>query len=259
MQSSKPQGGYLTKYAVTDEEKELDAVIYDTRLNAITKPDAERLIKAVGKWAFYLGAKVEAEDLLALCGFLRENFPKVGIGEVEIAIKLYVRGSLDKVDYYGLNPLFMSNVMNAYLNYRLATLARILEQHSRDNALETSKITAEEYHQSICIGIRQEYANFLKKSQVDDPLGLVFSYLTEAGLIDPTLMESEEARAYADSKTVREQVKTANNIGDLIRNAYNKGGERHLRNYALLRFFQSVNNIEETLGQLKVQKINYNQ
>ena len=40
MQSSKPQGGYLTKYAQTNEQKELDAVIYDTRLNAITKPDA---------------------------------------------------------------------------------------------------------------------------------------------------------------------------------------------------------------------------
>lgn len=224
MQSSKPQGGYLTKYAVTDEEKELDAVIYDTRLNAITKPDAERLIKAVGKWAFYLGAKVEAEDLLALCGFLRENFPKVGIGEVEIAIKLFVRGSLDKVDYYGLNPLFMSNVMNAYLNYRRATLAGILEQHSRDNAPETSKITAEEYHQSICLGIRQEYANYLRNADVDDPLGLIYDYLTEAGLIDRTLPAPR--------------------------------GERHLRNFALRQFFQSVNNIEETISQLQVQKIN---
>jgi hypothetical protein len=256
MQSSKPQGGYLTKYAVTNEQKELDAVIYDTRLNAITKPDAERLIKAVGKWAFYLGAKVEAEDLLALCGFLRENFPKVTIAEVEIAIKLYVRGSFDKVEYYGLNPLFMSNVMNAYLNYRRETLAEVVQRHSRDNAPETSKITAEEYHQSICLGIRQEYANFLKKSEVDDPLGLIYSYLDQAGLIDRSLLESDEARNYADSKTVREQVKTANNIGDLIRSAYNKGGERHLRNFALIRFFQSVNNIEETISQLQVQKIN---
>lgn len=256
MQSSKPQGGYLTKYAQTNEQKELDAVIYDTRLNAITKPDAERLIKAVGKWAFYLGAKVEADDLLALCGFLRENFPKVSIGEVELAIKLYVRGSIDKVDYYGLNPLFMSNVMNAYLNYRRETLAEVVQRHSRDNAPETSKITAEEYHKSICAGIRTEYANYQKKGTVDDPLGLIFGYLDNAGLIDRALMDTDEARAYADSKMVREQVKSATNIGDLIRSAYNKGGERHLRNYALLKYFETVQNIDEQISNLQVQKIN---
>lgn len=256
MQSSKPQDGYLTKYAQSNEEKELVGVIYDTRLNAITKPEAERLIKAVGKWAFYLGAKVDADDLLALCGFLRENFPKVSIAEVEMAIKLYVRGSLDKVDYYGLNPLFMSNVMKAYLQYRKDTLAEVVQRHSRDNIPETSKITSEEYHQSICNGIRQEYASFRKKGEVDDPLGLVYEYLDNARLIDRSLLETEEARTYADSKMVREQVKTAHNIGDLIRTAYNKGGERHLRNYCLLKFFQGVENIEETISQLQIQKIN---
>lgn len=255
MQSSKPQDGYLTKYAQSNEEKELVGVIYDTRLNAITKPEAERLIKAVGKWAFYLGAKVDADDLLALCGFLRENFPKVSIAEVEMAIKLYVRGSLDKVDYYGLNPLFMSNVMKAYLQYRKDTLAQVIERHSKDNIPETSKISAEEYHKSICLGIRQEYAAFKKRGDVDDPLGLIYDYLDKAGLIDRTLMETDEARAYADSRMLREQVKGANNIGDLIRTAYNKGGERHLRNYALLKLFTGVENIEATIEQLQVQKV----
>jgi hypothetical protein len=254
MQLNKPKVVSLSEYSTTEEQKEIAGVITDVRLSEINKGNAQSLITAVGKWAFYFGAKVDADDLLALCGFLRENFPNLTISEIQLVPKLYVRGSLTKTDYYGLNPIFMSSVLNTYLAYKRETMREVIQRYEREQEkAEVKPMSDEEYHQTICEAIRTEYAKYHKTGSVDDLFGLIYQYLTETEDIDEFILKTEQAQEYARSRELREQTRKANNLGDLIKKAYTSN-ERYLKNYAVVDFFKRTADIEKFIKELPIVK-----
>jgi len=128
----------LNKYVHTNEEKELVKACEDVRIKDIKKEDAERLIEVVGKWGFYMGASARqsSEDILLICKFLRDNYEMLTINEINLAINLNLRGSLGNNEFFGhLSPLYISQVLNAYNDYKQEVVKPLIQRKERDKVL----------------------------------------------------------------------------------------------------------------------------
>lgn len=134
MQSRKQKVNSLTKYAKNDDERQIVQALDDVKIKEITREDADRLIEVVGKWGFYMGssARLTSDDILLLCKFLKDNYNFLTINEINLAISLNLKGALGRNEYYGnLSPLYMSQVLNAFIEYRKENLQPIFDRKER--------------------------------------------------------------------------------------------------------------------------------
>lgn len=262
MQSRKQRTNSLIKYAKSQSEQEIIVALDDIKIKEITRDEADRLIEVVGKWGFYMGSssRLTSDDILMLCKFLKENYNFLTINEINLVIGLNLKGALGKVEYYGnLSPLYMSQVLNNYLEYRKDNLQGVLERRDRDEVKPTPRMSKEELLQMTKDAIKLEYTKYQKGEVVDDLLSIVYNFLTKNNRLNPNEESKRNAFTYAQKMIVREKVKQAKTIGDLVRNAINKDDslefERHYQNGLLIDLFSTIENIDEYINGLNINEI----
>ncbi len=156
----------------------------DVRIKDIKKEDAERLIEVVGKWGFYMGASARqsSEDILLICKFLRDNYEMLTINEINLAINLNLRGSLGNNEFFGhLSPLYISQVLNAYNDYKQEVVKPLIQRKERDSYTPTPELTKEENYKMICDAIRYEYAKFKANKGVNDMFSIIYDFMKKSG------------------------------------------------------------------------------
>lgn len=259
MQSTKQRANSLINYATTGEEIEIIKALGDIRLKEITKEEADRLIELVGKWAFYMGStsRLSSDDILMLSKFLKDNYGFLTINEIHLAISLNMKGHLGRIEYYGnLTPLFMSNVLNAYVEHKHECIKPVLERKAKDDLPPTPKMTDEETLAMTKDAFRLEYAKYKKNGVIDDLFSIIYTFIDKNNRIIQRDGLKEEAFSYAQKMLQRDSVKEAKNLGDLIRNAVNKDDtirfEKHFQNYIVIDLFSRINNIEEYVSGISI-------
>ena len=199
-QLAKPNPNSLINYVRTDEEKELVVASGDVKIKDVNKADAERLIEVVGKWGYYMGAsnRQTSEDILQLCKFLREIFGNLTINEIQLALHLNLKGVLGTHEFYGqLSPLFMSAVLNSYIEYKKELVKPIFDRRERENLPTTKPLTKEETYRMITEQIKYEYLKYKKGIDVYDLFTMIYDFLTKSGRLTIGEETMVRARGYA--------------------------------------------------------------
>lgn len=262
MQSTKQRVNSLIKYAQIQEEKELVKAIGDVRLKDITKEDADRLIEVVGKWGFYMGstARLSSDDILMLCKFLRENYDFLTISELHLAINLNLKGQFGQIEYYGnLTPVFMSNVLNAYLEYKREHLKSVFTRKEKEELPSSPQLNRDELLQMTKDAFRLEYAKYKKSGVIDDLFSIVYTFLEKNNRIKIDDEVNQKALEYANRMAQKDVKVEAKNLGDLIRNAMVKDDsirhEKHYKNFIVIYLFSTINNIDEYVDGISINEI----
>lgn len=258
-QLAKPNQSYLSKYVRTNEEKEMVKACEDVRIKDIKKEDAERLIEVVGKWGFYMGASARqsSEDILLICKFLRDNYEMLTINEINLAINLNLRGSLGNNEFFGhLSPLYISQVLNAYNDYKQEVVKPLIQRSERDSYTPTPQLTQEENHKMICDAIRYEYGKFKANKDVNDMFSIIYDFMHKSGRLSTNEELQEGAMAYALNMVQKLKSKTAKNLGDLMQSS--QSGEAQYKSfyqsYILSDLFSKINDIDSYISGIKLEE-----
>jgi hypothetical protein len=262
MQSRKQKVNSLIKYVKNEDEKQIVQALDDVKIKEITREDADRLIEVVGKWGFYMGssARLSSDDILLLCKFLKDNYNFLTINEINLAISLNLKGALGKIEYYGnLSPLYMSQVLNAFLEYRKENLQPLLERKDRDDVKPTPQLNKGELVKMTQDALRLEYSKFIKGEVVDDLFSIVYTYLDKNNKLNPSDDSKRKAFAFAQKMLCNENTRQAKNIGDLIRNAVQKDDtirfEKYFQNGILMDFFSKIESVDDLVNGVNINEI----
>lgn len=262
MQSRKQKVNSLIKYVKNEDEKQIVQALDDVKIKEITREDADRLIEVVGKWGFYMGssARLSSDDILLLCKFLKDNYNFLTINEINLAISLNLKGALGKIEYYGnLSPLYMSQVLNAFLEYRKENLQPLLERKDRDDVKPTPQLNKGELVKMTQDALRLEYSKFIKGEVVDDLFSIVYTYLDKNNKLNPSDDSKRKAFAFAQKMLSNENTRQAKNIGDLIRNAVQKDDtirfEKYFQNGILMDFFSKIESVDDLVNSVNINEI----
>jgi len=107
-----------------------DIILYnkkqtEKKLKEYTNSDKKQLAEIdleIGKWAYGLGIKIDAHDILMLNDHIRKTFPSLNIFDIKVCVSLVVSDSdllKHDADHYGkLTPIYVSKVLKAYQEYR---------------------------------------------------------------------------------------------------------------------------------------------
>jgi hypothetical protein len=258
-QLAKPNRSYLNKYVHTNEEKELVKACEDVRIKDIKKEDAERLIEVVGKWGFYMGASARqsSEDILLICKFLRDNYEMLTINEINLAINLNLRGSLGNNEFFGhLSPLYISQVLNAYNDYKQEVVKPLIQRKERDSYTPTPELTKEENYKMICDAIRYEYGKFKAKKDINDMFSIIYDFMHKSGRLSTNEELIEDARGYASNMVEKLKTKTAKNLGDLMQSSQSEEAQfkSYYRSYILMDLFSKINDIDAYISGIKLEE-----
>jgi hypothetical protein len=262
MQSRKQKVNSLIKYVKNEDEKQIVQALDDVKIKEITREDADRLIEVVGKWGFYMGssARLSSDDILLLCKFLKDNYNFLTINEINLAISLNLKGALGKIEYYGnLSPLYMSQVLNAFLEYRKENLQPLLERKDRDDVKPTPQLNKGELVKMTQDALRLEYSKFIKGEVVDDLFSIVYTYLDKNNKLNLSDDSKRKAFAFSQKMLSNENTRQAKNIGDLIRNAVQKDDtirfEKYFQNGILMDFFSKIESVDDLVNGVNINEI----
>jgi len=253
----------LINYIRTKEEKELIQASEDVKIRDLSKGDAERLIEVVGKWGFYMGTtnRLSSEDIIAICKFLKDSYDYLTVSEISLVLNLNIKGDLGNIEFFGIiSPRYMSQVINAYLEYKRENLRDLLDRKYLDEVSKKSIPTKEENHKILCDIIREEYANYKKTQVVNDFFSIVYDYIVKKGYVDFDDNGFEEsAKKYAEYQLTINSLKKATTMGDLLRSAYNKNQDsalqRYMQNYAVIYLFSKIKDIDEFINGINVDEV----
>ena len=258
-QLAKPNQSYLTKYIRTKEEGDIVKACEDVRIRDIKKSDAERLIEVVGKWGFYMGASTRqsSEDILLLCKFLRDNYSALTISEINLSINLNLKGELGKNEFFGhLSPLYISEVLNAYLEYKQEIIKPLIQRRERDSYTPTPELSKEENHKMICEAIKYEYSKFIKGQDITDVLSIIYNFLYKSKRLTITDELSDMATKHATTTMQRLKNKAGKNVGDLIQLSQTPDMQfqTFFRQYLLMDLFSKINDVDEYTRGIKLEE-----
>lgn len=262
MQSRKQKVNSLTKYAKNDDERQIVQALDDVKIKEITREDADRLIEVVGKWGFYMGssARLTSDDILLLCKFLKDNYNFLTINEINLAISLNLKGALGRNEYYGnLSPLYMSQVLNAFIEYRKENLQPIFDRKERDEIKAPPQLNRDELLKMTKDAILLEYSKFKKGEVVDDLFSIVYTYLSKNNRLNTSEEGKKKAFAFAQKMIASDNYKEARNLGDLIRNAVKKDDglrfDKYYETGIVMDFFSTIDNIDDFVNSININEI----
>lgn len=263
MQLAKPKPSYLSEFVRTKEEAELVEYSSHNKISAITKEEAETLIEIVGKWGFYLGisSKMNSDDILLTCRFIKDTYPNLTLPELNLAMTLNMKGKLGKIEFYGqLSPIYISNLLNAYLDYKRENLKDLMGRaETKPPISETPKMSKEEEHKMIVDAILYEFEKYKQGKQVDDYFSLVYDFMHKTNRLNPSEVVLKNAESHAINCVNRDKTKSVRNIADVLRKAYCQDDEsskkKYIQSYILSELFSKINDINEFVLSVKVDEI----
>jgi hypothetical protein len=244
-------------------EKEVVLAAYDKQLgNYTTAEDITKLIGMVTKWRIMLGLSKEMseEELKINVQFIKSNYQKFTLKDIDIAINWSLQGKLGvTVEPYGaFSPLYISRILNAYGAKAEDMINEIMQRRKMEARLQASEKTVLTYEETI--KQRRNYVVwFINKIKTENKyLGdfdnIMWDFLTKYNLIKVSEKWTEEASEFADGEILRENMDEgyAKFYDKLQFNdkkiEMKKRREMYGRYYLLKKFCATIENPEEWIS-----------
>jgi hypothetical protein len=155
-----------------------DIILYnkkqtEKKLSNILKSDKSELQeidKIVAQWAYGLGISIDAQDIILVNDFIRENFGNLNIFDLKACVKLITTNSdlieTDAEHYGKLSFIYVSKVLKAYLSFRNSSIFKVSDEIQKLESMQVKQISPEERLQNFKKLIRQAYVVVMIKKEV---------------------------------------------------------------------------------------------
>jgi hypothetical protein len=237
----------LSNFCQNNEELSIIKAVFSG--NTITH---DTLIDELAKWRWMVGIGSPnqtddevAQELVLLSKFVKSNYINLTIEEISLAIELSLTNKLlcEIKPYGSFSPMYVSNILNAYLDYKRKLHNEISERKlivdNKDNV--TKEITPHDKMESMIELLIYLYNDYKEKGIVNDYFNTLYNYLRRTNRINPSKEIVDNAMIYA-----REQ--TMNHINSYFGNALNSEKpnkeyieKRFARNYCVQLYFDDIN------------------
>ena len=267
-------------WAKTQEEANLVQSFSDKKqIRDFDENDTKELIDVISKWRYYTGCTkdVTAQDFVVIAMFIGKNWDNLTLDEINLIIDLSMVGKLnvDANTYGNFSPMYVSRIIQAYLDYKKELLLEILqrrdEHEQKELAEHSTKPIPEESMENMIYIIKAEYERYNQHSVVSDPFNIVFNFLkrtkrlvidkeltnqaleyanrmAKTALIEQTLSENGQIReisAVMSDDEYRLNDKQKENKDNLVK--------RYARNYCVEKYF-SIKNIDEIIESITLKE-----
>jgi len=259
----------LAVVAKNDDERKLVRALLDKPLaNFEGKEDFAKLIAVVTKWRIMIGLSKEmsAEELKLNVAFIKENYPKFTLKDIDLAMNWSLQGRLDvNAEPYGqFSPLYISKILNAYGTKSSET---INELRKRQLQQERETNTQENLSPEEKLKQRKKWIIYYaeKVRTTDNYIGdydnTIWTFLTRNNLLNPNDLSLKEASKYADMEIAKDNSERSTKVLFKAMNVTEQGldiqkrREMYGRYYVMRSFFRKIPNINEWILSFDNQKI----
>ena len=159
-----------------------------------------------------LSKEMSEEELKINVQFIKTNYPKFTLKDIDIAINWSLQGKLGvTVEPYGaFSPLYISRILNAYGAKSEEMINEVLQRKKLEARLQASEKTVLTYDESV--KQRREYIVwFINKIKNDNKYigdfdNIMWDFVTKYNLIKVNEKWTEQASEFADGEILRENM-----------------------------------------------------
>jgi len=211
----------------------------------------ESLIDVLSKWRWMLGINSNnqseddlAKELILLAQFVSTNYKSINIEELNLAIDLSLTDRLecDVRTFNAFSPMYISRVLNAYLQYKRNIIREIAERKQKDDLKEIEKkeLTPREKMDAMIDLIKYLYDDYKKNDVVNDYFNTLYNYFRRTNRIKPT-------KDNIDNAIKNAKIETNKHINSYFANALKEEKpnkdyleKRFARNYCVKLYFDEI-------------------
>jgi hypothetical protein len=257
MQVTKPSNS-LTLHCRSVEENDLILAIYNKE-----NKDINSLIDVLAKWRWMSGINVSnqheddvARELALLSQFVVKNYPNITTDEISLAIDLSLTNKLD-VDvrtFNSFSPMYVSRILNAYLEYRKIKYDEIYERKVRAEAKK--KIEEKPSPEQRMVAMRDLILYFWEQyksdGEVKDHFNVLYDYLKRTNQLNLSKELIDEAIKYGKEKAIGY---VANYFTDHLgreKESSDSFEKRFARNYCIQKMFDDCEDVDLIVSKVTI-------
>lgn len=241
----------------TENKEQADIVNAVQNSLVLSKLAVGDVVDSMAQWRLMLGVHKDGsnpQELAIASQFVHTQFNHLTVEELNLACLNYILNKYDKeIQFYGvLSPLFISQVINAYLYYRKMTLAQTIrnkEKYEEQLLLEQSsnKPTKEEECEITKKIIKDFYNDWKEKGEFTDILSIAYRFFRPRKEVFRFYFDSEriqKAQEWAVKKYLQDKDKDIFldklQVTDLRK-------KRYARTWCVMEYFSRFKNVDEIL------------
>lgn len=253
----------LSDYCANKDEYEVLIALKNTPIAKIENNAKEQIIDIVAKWKWMVGVNSSNQDenevameLAMISNFIQNNYSFLTPQELNTCIELSLTNKLD-VDvktYNSFSPMYVSRILNAYVDYRKVVFNQVTERKNKENLQIQldSPVTAEFKMSEMIDLIRYIHQQYIETGKVNDVFNVLYNYFKRTNRIVLDKLIIEEAMSYG-KKEMEIHLHETYGLPLKSREAPNTDliTKRFARNYCVHKYFQTLN-LENLISSIKL-------
>lgn len=252
----------------TNDEKEIYVAKHGKELQYFKNEDMNALYKTMVQWIYTLGLtnKIAENDIIALTTTTKDLFPNITIKEISLAIKLSLQNKLGvDIECYGnFSPLYISKILNAYIDYSKETMQNISWRKKSYESMLPPPKDERTYEQKVesTKKVILFYADWVKTKDtyVGDYNNVIWEFLKRLGLLDPNKVNLEEAEQWADDRIKLESITTQAKVFSKLSHEkkeieFKKFRKLYGRYFVMKKIFREIENVQDWLNNIDNKQI----
>jgi len=241
----------------TTSQDEKDIAIAVSKGTIISNLPMQSFLEHIAKTRMLLGMPKDynnKEELVIATQFVHNKFGFLTTDEFDLAFDLFIMQKYDTdIQFYGmLSPLFISQVLNAYLYYRKTKLSdaiRNKEKYEEKLLLENNKPTKEKMAENMKLILTEFWNDWKSKGEFTDYLSLSYNFFRDRkDFFKFTFDEKRiiKAQDWANKKMVEDRAN--NGFFKFKEKDENLQKRKYARIWCVMDFFSRFEKVDEILN-----------
>jgi hypothetical protein len=252
------QNNSLVKFCHNNQEEKLVLAMYN-----LENKDVNSLIDVLAKWRWMSGVNINNQDendvareLTLISQFVVSNYSNLTTDEISLAIDLSLTNKLDcdVRTFNSFSPMYVSRILNAYIEYRQQLYDEIYERKVREE--EKKKIEEKPSPEKRMVSMKDLILYFWEQYKgegvVNDHFNILYDYFKRTNQFNLTKELIDEALEYGKEMS---ETHVANYFTDLLsKEKPNKENitKRFARNYCVQKKFSEIEDIDTIVSKVTI-------
>jgi hypothetical protein len=245
----------LLDYTNSQDEKEVAIAVSNGTI--ISNMEMSSLLDYIAKTRMLLGMPKDynnKEELVIATQFVHTKFGNLTTNEFDLAFNLFIMQKYDTdIQFYGmLSPLFISQVLNAYLNYKKPKLADAIMRRDKaklDEDAKSKEPTKEQKAEMQKVIIKQFWNDWKQKGEFTDLLSLSYKFFANNKELFKFTFDKKiivEATEWANYKLLQDRANGG--FFKYTEKDENKQKDRYCCIWCVMNYFSRFENVNEILN-----------
>jgi hypothetical protein len=252
------QNNFLTPHCRNAEEQTLVLAIYNKE-----NKDINSLIDVLAKWRWMSGINIAnqheddvARELALLSQFVVTNYPNITTDEISLAIDLSLTNKLD-VDvrtFNSFSPMYVSRILNAYLDYRKIKYDEIYDRKVKAEAKKKAEEKPSPEQRMVAMKdlILYFWEQYKSDGEVKDHFNVLYDYLKRTNQLNLSKELIDDAIKYGKEKA---KGYIANYFTDHLGREKEEADsfeKRFARNYCIQKMFDDCEDVDLIVSKVTI-------